>query len=249
MASDPLQGGLDAERTTTGVFVQLFESAVIELVGRTGIDFGILDMEHTAVTLETIEDMVVAARSVDLTTVVRLPGHDPDTLRRTLDIGADGVLIPRIASVEDLEQLCDAAYFAPEGVRGSCSLTRSAGFTLDADETYHERSNEETIVMGLVELETAVENIDSILESGLLDALILGPGDLAQSMGHAGDLQHPSVVENLETVLNAADEAEIPVAAYAVSKSDATQWVERGADCIVYSDVRLLRDALEPITS
>lgn len=248
MASDPLRGGLDAGTTTTGLFVQLFEPAVIELAGRTGIDFGILDMEHTAATLETIEDMVVAARSVDLTTVIRLPGHDRDTLRRALDVGANGVLIPRIATVDNLEQLCEAAYFAPEGARGSCSLTRSAGFTLDADETYHERANEHTVVMGLVELETAVENVDALLDSGLLDAVLLGPGDLAQSMGHAGDLQHPSVVESLETVLNAAGEAGVPVAAYAVSEDNATEWVERGADCIVYSDVRLLRGAFEPIT-
>lgn len=248
MASDPLKGSLDAESTTTGLFVQLFEPPVVELAGRTGIDFGILDMEHTAATLETVEDMVVAARSVDLTTMVRLPGHDPDTLRRALDIGADGVLIPRVGSVEHLERLCEAAYFAPDGARGSCSLTRSAGFTLDAHETYHERTNEQTVVMGLVELEMAVKNVDELLDAGLLDAVLLGPGDLAQSMGHAGDLQHPSVVESLETVIDAADEAEVPVAAYAVSEDDAAEWVERGADCIVYSDVRLLRSAFEQIT-
>lgn len=248
MGPDPLRDSLPDDTTTTGLFVQLFEPAVVELAGRMGIDFGILDMEHTAATLETVEAMVVAARSVDLTTVVRLPGHDPDTLRRVLDIGADGVLIPRVATVADLERLREAAYFAPDGTRGSCSLTRSAGFTLDADETYHMRANEQTVVMGLVELEAAVENIDELLDSGLLDAVLLGPGDLAQSMGYAGDLQHSSVIESLETVLDAAAEADVPVAAYAVSEDDASEWVERGADCIVYSDVRLLRGAFEPIT-
>jgi len=99
--------------------------------------------------------------------------------------------------------------------------------------------------MGLIELASAVEDIDAILETGLLDGIVLGPGDLAQSMGHASDLQHPAVVESLETVLSAADDAAVPVAAYAVSNQEATEWVDRGADCVLYSDVRLLRGAIE----
>jgi len=243
-----ISSGSENEAPATGLFVQLFEPAVVELAGKMGLDFAILDMEHTAATLETVERISIAAESVDLTTIVRLPGHDGNTVRRVLDIGADGILIPRISSAKDVAQLRDAAFFAPEGTRGSCSLTRAADFTLGVDETYHKRENEKTIVMGLIELESAVHDIDAILDAELLDAIVLGPGDLSQSMGHAGNLQHPAVVEKLETVLSAANDVNVPVAAYAVSDQDAREWVDRGANCILYSDVRLLRSALEQIT-
>jgi 2-keto-3-deoxy-L-rhamnonate aldolase RhmA len=227
----------------TGIFVHLFAPPVVELIGRLDVDVAVIDMEHTAATVETVETMILATRSVDLKTMVRVPGEDPDTVRRVLDIGADGALLPRVTDAADLERRADAVFFAPEGERGTCSLTRAAGFTLG--ENHYRRSNEETLLAGLVELESAVEDIEAILATDRLDLVVLGPGDLAQSMGHSGDLEHPDVVAGLETAMDAAHAVNVPVAAYAVSPADAEAWVDRGADVILYSDVRLLRGALE----
>jgi 2-keto-3-deoxy-L-rhamnonate aldolase RhmA len=217
---------------------------VIELIGESGIEFVIIDAEHTSASLETIERLVLSAKVADTASLVRIAGHDPDYARRVLDMGADGIVVPRLRTREDLVRIVSATKYDPEGSRGLCSLTRSSRYTFGSTPEEFVRKNDETMILGLIENETAVENIDEIFDSGQLDAALLGPGDLSQSMGRIGALEDPEVRNKLEEVVEAGLRHEMSIGAYAISADDATDWMERGATFPVYSDVRLLRYAL-----
>jgi len=230
--------------TVTGIFVNILASPVIEMVGESDVEFVIVDAEHTAASLETIERLVLSAKVADTVSLVRIPGHDPDYARRVLDMGANGIVIPRLRTREDLDRIVSATKHGPEGSRGLCSLTRSSWYTFGSSSEAFVRKNEETMILGLIENETAVENVDEIFASEQLDAALLGPGDLSQSMGRIGALEDPEVRSKLEEAIEAGQRHGTSIGAYAISAADAADWMDRGASFSVYSDIRLLRYAL-----
>jgi 4-hydroxy-2-oxoheptanedioate aldolase len=244
MDSQALQKALTVRQRVLGVGIDLVAPQLVEVVGVLGADFVILDMEHTSATLETIDDLILAARHVDVAPLVRLPSRDPGTIQRILDIGAAGIVIPHIDTRADLDVVLKATEYKPTGRRGMCSLTRSAMYTTrSARQDYLDR-NEEIIRIALIETPEAVENVNDLFDAGSLDAAILGPGDISNAIGHHGDFQHEEVVSLLERVIEVGEAQDVAIGAYATSRSDAQSWLDRGADFLFYSDVRLIRAAM-----
>lgn len=239
------QETLERAAPAAGIVVDIPSHRIVELAGTFGADFVVLDAEHAELSLEMIDHMVLAARATDTAALARLPGQDPDYIRRVLDLGADGIVVPRIESAADVEACVDAARYPPDGRRGLCSLTRSSGFSRATAPADFAAENDGVIVVGLIETAAAVEGIDDLFGSGLLDAAFLGPGDLAGSMGHSGALRHPDVVSRLDAVIDAGRDRGVPIGAYAVDAEDAADWMDRGAAFVYYSDVRLVRAAIE----
>ncbi|RPJ52591.1 MAG: hypothetical protein EHM24_34110, partial [Acidobacteria bacterium] len=164
-------------------------AGLVELLGRLGFDAIFLDCEHGPAGWEDVENMVRAAELVDVTPIVRVQSHDPSTITRALDRGAGGVQVPHINTRAEAEAAVRAAKFAPLGHRGYAGGRAALG--VSGNFTQH--ANDETMVVAMLEEVEALRNLDEILQVPHLDAFFIAPGDLAQSMGHPGQLTHPDV--------------------------------------------------------
>ncbi|MGH7320033.1 MAG: HpcH/HpaI aldolase family protein, partial [Candidatus Rokuibacteriota bacterium] len=165
-------------------------AGLVELVARLGFDVIFIDCEHGPAGWDDVENMVRAAELANATPIVRVQSHDPSTITRALDRGAGGVQIPHINTRAEAEAVVRHAKFAPIGHRGFAGGRAAFGEKM-AD--YTRRANEETLVVVMLEERLALENLDEILKVDHIDVFFVAPGDLAQSMGHPGQMDHPRV--------------------------------------------------------
>ena len=190
-----------------GVIIQTGNPDNVEMAGVAGLDFVVLDCEHGSLAWDRVVEMLRAADGVDITAYVRVPDHTPHHILRALDAGAMGVIVPNVRTAEEARAIASAAKYRDAsgfGARGSCPSTR-ANWHLARDWGRYSRwANEETQVWLLIEDFEGVNNIDAILDVPGISAIVPGPFDLAQAMGHNADMSHPEVVAALRKVVGAA---------------------------------------------
>jgi 4-hydroxy-2-oxoheptanedioate aldolase len=206
-----MRGARIREKLTAGgsvlnVMVPFHSPAVIEMLGVAGVDMVMLDAEHGAIDEATCEHMVRAADVVDLTAIVRVPNNQPSTILRYLDLGSSGIMAPHIASVEDARAAVAAAKYGPAGQRSYGGPRAQVISRVGAPE-YVERANRETLVIGLFEDAAGIDQIDAIFAVEGLDALAVGPNDLAFSMGRPAQPWHPEVQAVVDRVIEASRRA------------------------------------------
>jgi len=199
-----LRDKLDSDRPLVGMQCFSASPVLVECMGEAGFDFTILDMEHCPTQLETVAHLMRAADAYGLASLVRVPDLDVPLIGRTLDLGAQGIVLPH-ATTDRARAAVRAARYAPHGQRGACPVVRSAGW-LPADWDAHAaRTVRETLVVPLVEDEAGVAQIDEIFALDGIEIVFLGPFDLAIDMGlGAADFRHPRLAAVLETVVSAA---------------------------------------------
>lgn len=163
---------------------------LVELLGRMGFDVIFLDCEHGPAGWDEVEDMVRAAELCDVTPIVRVQSHDHSTITRALDRGAGGVQVPHVNTKAEAEAIVRHAKYHPLGHRGFAG-GRAAFGEKPAD--YTRRANDETMVVVMLEEVEALRNLDAILTVPHIDVFFVAPGDLAQSMGRPGQMDHPDV--------------------------------------------------------
>lgn len=157
--------------------------ALIEVLGLTGFDFVMLDTEHSPSNPRALEEAVMAAQSVGLIPLVRVPDcHDEVSIRRALEAGADGLFVPMVTSAADVRRVLDAALFPPAGTRGICPATRAARYSFRDFGDYAEHNNRTVMLVPLIEHPDAVEHIEEICALHDVRVIAFGAGDLA-SMG------------------------------------------------------------------
>ncbi len=205
---------LRAGEVSLGAWVMIGHPASGELQAACGFDWVAVDTEHTSIGFESLEGIVRAIELKGAVPFVRLPGHDPITIKRTLDIGARGIIVPMVNSAEQARQIVAAAKFPPEGERGA-SFCRPAGYG-DTFKPYYDRHNEDVVIVAMVEHIRAVENIEQIVRVEGIDALFMGPYDLSSSMGIVGEFENPRFEESLVRVRAAAKAANMPVGIHVV---------------------------------
>jgi 2-keto-3-deoxy-L-rhamnonate aldolase RhmA len=166
---------------------------LVDFVGQIGVDAVWLEAEHGPVGFEDVGNLSRAADLWEMTPVVRVAGPDYNTIYRTLDMGAMGVVIPHVDTVEEALAVVDAAKYAPVGRRGMYSPRQSYGVS-----HYLEKANDQTMIIVLIEDIKAVNNLDKILAVDHIDVYHVAPSDLAQSMGHIGNHGHPDVQRTIE---------------------------------------------------
>lgn len=190
--------------TAVGTWVQIAAPEIVEAAGYQGFDFVIIDMEHGHFGFDTAHQMVRAADAAGVAPVVRVPALDESAILKVLDMGAMGVLVPGVSTRQDAERAVRAAKYAPWGTRGACPWTRATGYETADWQRHAEWSNAETMVWLLVEGTAGVDNFDDILAVPHVDALMMGPFDLSQSLGVAGQLEHPRLSAALATMAEKA---------------------------------------------
>ena len=174
------------------------DPGIVEILGRAGYDFLAIDVEHSAHTVDTVRDLLLAGIGTDAVMLVRPLRLDGDEIRRYLDIGAAGILCPFVQSEKDAADLVAACRYPPTG-RRSYGPRRAAGYGYEAD-GYLQRSDQSVICIPIIETASAVENIDGILSVDGINAVLIGPADLSLSLGVFGDYESDTYVQALDRV-------------------------------------------------
>jgi 4-hydroxy-2-oxoheptanedioate aldolase len=202
-----MPGLLREGRPLLGIFCSIPSPALIEMAGHAGFDFTVIDNEHGPASIETTEHLIRAARSSGIVPIVRVSGAIQQEILRTLDVGASGVQVPQVNTVEQAQLVASAAKYPPLGSRGVAFGTRAAGYGFFAGNAHVEGSNANTVVITHIESVDAVNALDGMLEVEGIDVVFIGPTDLSVSMGHPGNPGHPEVQATIADCIRRIDAA------------------------------------------
>jgi 2-keto-3-deoxy-L-rhamnonate aldolase RhmA len=181
-----------------GVGVSLADSAVTEAIAPS-VDFVWIDLEHNALSSGAMLAHLIAARAGGCASIVRIPNNDVAWIKRVLDSGAEGIILPRSYSAREVAAFVSACRYPPLGTRGFGPRRPMQYGRLD-QQAYLEQANRDLFVVVQVETKELVAELDDVLQLEGLDSLVLGPQDLSGSMGRLGDVSHPEVVATMKTV-------------------------------------------------
>lgn len=212
-------------------------AGLVELLGRMGFDGIFIDCEHGPAGWEEVENMVRAAELTDATPIVRVQSNDPSTITRALDRGAGGVQVPHINTRAQAEAAVRAAKFAPLGHRGYAG----GRFALGVKGNFTTHANEETMVIAMLEEVEALKNLDDILKVEHIDAFFIAPGDLSQSMGYPGHLDHPDVQAAVHDAVRRTRDAGRAPGVLTTNAASARRYLDLGALLIYVSLASLLQ--------
>jgi 2-keto-3-deoxy-L-rhamnonate aldolase RhmA len=215
---------LRAGAPLVGSIVTLPLAGVAEIVADAGFDWLWIDMEHGPLDLLSVEAMLRAKGAA--AGIVRAPANDPVWIKRILDTGCDGILLPHVSSAAEARAAVDAAYYPPRG-RRSFGVSRAHGYGPRMHD-YLASSPDETTVMVQIESRKAVEQIEAILATDGVDAAVIGPFDLSGSLGHLGEITHPEVQAAIEAVAKAGRTRGVPVGIFCGSAELARGYLAQG---------------------
>lgn len=177
-----------------GVSVMIPSPQVVEMLGRLGFDWVLIDCEHGTISLESVELMVMAAEASDIVPIVRPKTKSADDILNVMDRGAMGVQVPHVNTATDARNVVAAVKYHPMGSRGLAAGTRPANYGFDLSMAdYVQQANRESLICVQLEEAEALENIDGILQVESVDVFFIGPSDLSQSLGYPGQANAPEV--------------------------------------------------------
>lgn len=186
-------------RHQIGLWCTLASAYATEAVAGSGFDWLLLDTEHSPADVPMVLAQLQALAGYAVSPVVRPAANDTVLIKRYLDIGAQSLLIPYVQSAEEARAAVAATRYAPEGVRGVSALTRATRFGRVKD--YGRTAAREICVLVQVETQEGLDAIEAIAAVEGVDGIFVGPGDLAASLGHVGDLKHAVVVDAVEDAI------------------------------------------------
>ena len=196
--ADAVRGG----QTSLGTFIGMAAPGSAEVCAASGFDWVLLDLEHGAGGEEQVRDVVPAAGSYGVPTLVRVEGAERIRIGRALDSGAAGIMLPRLNSAAEVGVALTHLRYPPTGDRGVATYNRACRFGLDAGAL--DRADHETLCVVQIESAAAVAAADDIAAIDGVDVLFIGPRDLSHDLGVPGDITAPAYMEALDTVLAAA---------------------------------------------
>ena len=223
-----LKRRLKKDEQVYGTWITVESPFAAEMMSSLGFDYFVIDTEHAPLDMRMAQTLMQAMRHDTKTTpIVRVWWNDIVAIKRALDIGAYGVLVPWVNSKEEAEQAVKATRYAPDGLRG-CGPRRAAMF----DPDYLKTSDDEHIVIVQIETQKAVENIEDICSVEGLDATYIGPADLSASYGHLGDMGHPDVQKAIDKVYDATKAAGLAAGIHQASGTSIKERMEKGYNIV-----------------
>ncbi|WP_214466170.1 HpcH/HpaI aldolase family protein [Microbacterium flavescens] len=243
---DALSG---ADRALAGMWVCSGSPLVAEICAGSGLDWLLIDMEHSPNGLESVLAQLQAVAAYPVSPVVRVPIGDVVTLKQVLDLGAQNILVPMVSSAEEAAQLVEAVRYPPRGRRGvGSALARSARWNRVDD--YLANADEHVSLFVQVETVEGVEAAGTIAAVDGIDGVFVGPSDLAASMGLLGQQTHADVAAAVVRAFDAVLAAGKPVGVNAFDPAAAQSYVDAGAGFVlVGADVAVLARASESLAA
>jgi 4-hydroxy-2-oxoheptanedioate aldolase len=238
-----------ADRPLFGMWLDTGSPLVAEICAGSGLDWVLIDAEHGPNDVPSVLAQLQAIAAYPVTAVVRPAIGDPVLIKQYLDLGAQNILVPMVDTAEQAAQLVRAVRYPPDGIRGvGGSLARATRW--NRIDGYLAHADDHVSLTVQIESATAVENVEKIVAVDGVDAIFLGPADLAASMGHLGEQAHPDVVAAVEHCLGVAAAAGIGAGVNAFVPEAADRYIAAGADLLcVGADVTLLARGSEALAA
>jgi 2-keto-3-deoxy-L-rhamnonate aldolase RhmA len=247
-----LKNKLNNNQITIGSWITLGHPAVAEILAKAGFDWLVIDLEHSTISIEQAGDLIRIIDLSGVTPLVRLTSNDSNQIKRVMDAGAHGIVVPMVNSKVDAENAVASTRYAPEGVRG-VGLARAQSYGAGFQD-YLEWQKNGPIVVVQIEHQSALENLEDILSVSGVDGYIVGPYDLSCSLGFPGDFTHPDFIAAMK-LINTAGQLLRKSGGLHIVEPDINKLneaIEFGHKFIAYSvDIRMLdvsaRDAINKV--
>ena len=236
-----LKSKLSKGDLTIGSWITLGHPSIAEIMASAGFDWLVLDMEHSVLELSEIQTLIQVLDGKQCPSIVRLTSNHPDQIKRVMDAGATGIMVPMVKSAEDAKAAVQSVYYPPRGQRG-VGLARAQGYG-SSFQKYRSWLEENAVIVAMIEHVDAVNSIDEILSVDGIDAYIIGPYDLSGSMGRPGDLDHPDVQSAIARVLEAGHRSGKPGGIHVIepNQDELQRRIAAGFNFLGYGlDIRIL---------
>jgi 2-dehydro-3-deoxyglucarate aldolase len=241
-----LKERIHRKEITLGSWITLGHPAIGEIMAGCGFDWLTIDLEHSAITLGECQHLIQAIELRGCVPLVRVGENDPNLMKRVMDAGAHGVIVPMVNSRAEAEQAVGSVKYPPVGFRG-VGYGRAQGYGLHFD-SYCEWNAQDSVVIVQIEHTKAVENMAEILTVPGVDAFIVGPYDLSASLGIPGQFSHPDFLSAMDSIRTTmGDFSDVAPGFHVVqpSPSDALRRLEEGYRFLAYSlDTLVLAETL-----
>jgi 2-keto-3-deoxy-L-rhamnonate aldolase RhmA len=210
------------------------------------LDYVWIDMEHTALSLETVQAHIMATNGSTTTPLVRVAWNDPVLIKPVLDVGAAGIVVPLVRSAEEARRAVAACHYPPEGIRGY-GPRRPSNYGRIGGPSFCENANANVLVVIQIEHIEAVNNLDAILSVPGLTSVVVGAMDLSGSMGYMGQPRHPEVLRTIDNIVAKARQAGVFVGlATGDDPEFAIEWIRKGMQWVsLGTDTTLLLRAAD----
>lgn len=229
-----------AREQLLGMWVASASPVMAEICAGSGLDFLLLDAEHAPNDIPSLQAQLQAVAPYPITPVLRPPMGDVVLVKQYLDIGATALLIPMVSTAEQAARLVQATRYPPDGMRGVGSSFARVGRWGRATD-YLQTANEGITLLVQVESADALDQIEAIAAVDGIDGIFVGPADLAASMGHLGQTNHPDVVARVEDAIGRIVAAGKPAGVNAFVEDVARDYLDAGASFVlVGADVSIL---------
>ena len=239
-----LKQKLKNNELTIGSWIMMGNPMSVEVMALAGFEWLVIDIEHTSIDLPTAENLIRTIQSKNIKALVRVSKNEEVIIKRILDMGADGIIVPMVSSKEDAIQAVEYAKYPPIGKRG-VGLYRASGYGTTFEE-YKKWVDEELVIIAQIEHIDAVNNIEDIINVEGIDGTIIGPYDLSGSMGYPGGFERGDVKESVQKVLDKCKTKDFPSGFHVVDTdpSKLKEKIDQGCTFLAYGiDYFFMRDA------
>lgn len=237
-----LKHNLAAGKVCVGATLTMNSPTVAEILSHIGLDWIWIETEHSSLTDDNVLAMLQATNGSETSAMVRVPWNDKTMIKRALDLGPDGIIVPLVNTKAEAEAAVRAMKYPPWGERGA-GLARAQAYGLAMGE-YMQSANEEVMTTLMIEHVQAVENIEAILSVKGVDSVMVGALDLSGSMGMLGNTGDPKVEAAIQKVLAACKKAKMPAGIITVAPEQANERIKQGFTHIIMGiDVLFLHGA------
>lgn len=232
MKQNDLKARMQRGEPVYGMFLNSGSSIAAEIIGMSGFDFMLIDSEHGPTGAMENRELIMAAEYRNTVPIVRVPNSDSDTILRMLDIGAHGIMVPRVNTRKEAEKVANAARYSPQGTRGVASGRASDyGFTPLAD--YFQLANERTLVAVQCEDIACLEELEDIAATDGIDMIFVGPYDLSSSMGALGQVSYECIKTVVDRVIDVTRRHGKLSGIFTKDAAEAKLYAEKGMNFII----------------
>jgi 4-hydroxy-2-oxoheptanedioate aldolase len=229
-----------------GLMMLSADPHIVGITAATGFDFVMFDLEHTSLSYERLERLVHAADAAGITPMTRVSSGQRSDILRALETGVRGLMVPMVESAADAANAARFARYAPAGERGAYFLSYPSAYGRGSMQEHAAASNDSLLLIAQIETAAGVESAAAIAATPGIDVVFVGPGDLSQSLGVPGELEHERVLGATQSVLDAARAA--GKWGGVIGPENAARWMTQGAPFVIWhQEMTVFKQALAAV--